>query len=156
MPRKHTTNCECLHCGTSYLRSACVVSLAVDTSAVPPLAPLVGTERRATLSCGPIAVLSPSTSLGGIEEYVCPKLRCGRTFKQKKDGYVHLGSHERCSVRHYCKICEDRYEGRTARFIDQLCSGFVVMCCRFSKYHTIHTDTEMPSLVTFLEQGKAL
>ncbi len=62
MPRKHTTNCECLHCGTSYPRPAYVVSLTVDTSAMPPLAPPAGAERRAALSYGPIAALSPPAS----------------------------------------------------------------------------------------------
>ncbi len=91
-----------------------------------------------------------------IKEYPCLKLRCGYVFERKLHLDLHLGSHERCFVKNYCEICEDRYEGDTTRFLDWLCSSFVVMCCRFSKYHTIHTDIEMPSLVTFSEQGKTL
>ncbi len=56
------------------------------------------------------------------KEYSCPKLRCGYVFDRKLKLDLHLGSHEstdeRCFVKDYYEICEDKFEGNTARFFD--------------------------------------
>ncbi len=55
------------------------------------------------------------------------------------------------TVIRYCEMCEDTYEGRTARFFDRLCSGFVMM--DFKTPHDLHQHRDA-FIGHFLGAGK--